>query len=238
MRLPAQSKNLSRPRNPVFKTNGGTRSGSAVCDSGRLQAVSFPSPWQTERTRRVHRICGCIERRLARGQTLEQSVAYFVWYHAHSVYHCDPARPFRLSRKTLVRLFYQWKKGGRTPQAIALHYRPARAKLSQPKLSRFVQSCLASGTGSYRAAFTRLKKPAATVSAYQKALPRSARAALTELFAAERAIGATRLAALKNTASATLSLPGVQKRTPRAFKAVLKRSQQKVKPALETHHAR
>ncbi len=160
-------------------------------------ADNLVSAWHLERARKVNLICGCIARRMARGQTLESAVTYFVWAHAYSFYRCEPSRPFRLSRKTLVRLFYQWKNGGRTPQALTLRYRPARAKLSETKLARFVNACLQPAICSYAAAHKRTRVSQPGLSAFQKALPAPIRAAISKLFYQRRHVRFTKTKTLR-----------------------------------------
>jgi hypothetical protein len=148
--------------------------------------VNLFTSWQNERARRVHRICGCIARRRAQGQKLTRAVAYFALYYRARVYRCDPARRFRLTRKTLVRLYYQWIHGGRTLDALLLRYCSGKKKLSAPRLRRFVRASLAPDISSYRLAYLRCGDSRVTSSAYSHALPCDIKKLLRALFAQRR----------------------------------------------------
>jgi hypothetical protein len=152
---------------------------------GRAPSASI-SPWQQERNHRFHKICQNIAARIARGQSLHQAVTYYAWYYRGKFYHSEPARPIRLSHKTLIRIFGEWRAAGQSPEAFALGYRSGREKLSPAKLLRFVQASLAPGVRSHRMAHARCRDTAATASAYSHALPRTIKNALAAKFLHER----------------------------------------------------
>lgn len=237
MRLPPHSNDLSRPKNPVFNKNGGTRKRLTAGACGSASAVSFPSSWQAERAKILDRACAWVLRGTQNGRGLLKSAWVVARRYDGRILKSDGSRRLRLSAKTLTRLYYMWQSADKAPGTFALRYRNARPKIGTAMLSRFVQSCLTPDTGSYRAAFARMKNPAATVSAFQKTFPRPLRIAVTRIFARERAAHNARLAALKIARSATLPQTGSRSRSLRAFKPVLKASQKIVKPASEARHA-
>jgi len=152
--------------------------------------------WQAEHTRRVLRILCCIKARVERGQSFNRAVRYFAWYHRGAVYHCDPSRRFRLSRKTIVRLYYAWKNSGYSAAVLTYKYRSTRAQLTKAKLKSFVRACLEPQTLTYAAAFRLLGDTALTISCYQKGLSNHVKAALRPMFKLRRQAERARLAAL------------------------------------------
>jgi hypothetical protein len=101
-------------------------------------------------------------------------------------YNADPARPIRFRLSTLRRLYYQWVKGGRVPEALALRYWRGNRKVSMGQVTQLATLCLAPGTMSFSAAFRKLGTSAATESAYRYATPARLRAALAKLLAHRR----------------------------------------------------
>ncbi|MGA2751994.1 MAG: hypothetical protein ABSG59_24795 [Verrucomicrobiota bacterium] len=143
----------------------------------------------------IHRICRSVERWRARDQSLERAVGWFASYWRDRKYTCEPARPIRLSAKSLVRLFYQWRAGGKTPAAVGLHYRPGLQKLTPPAVIELARLCLLPGANSFNATWKQLPNPGATASAYRYAMPVELRRHLKAVFAARRALQSTERAA-------------------------------------------
>src|SRR5688572_14271237 len=86
--------------------------------------------WQIERARRLHRKFLSIEAAQRRGEGFKAATKFFVWYWRARAYQADPARRVHFSRGTLYSLFRKWRDGGRSPDALRLHYTGGRQALS------------------------------------------------------------------------------------------------------------
>jgi hypothetical protein len=154
--------------------------------------------WEIERARRVHRICRCIEGRHARGQSLHRAVRWFAWYWRGRHYNSDPARPMRLGAQTIRRLLYQWRAGGRTPEAVALQWHRGAQKLAAGAVLDLARIGQAPGIRTFQAAYDQLPSPIVSASAFYYAMPAEVRKPLLALFAARRRVeSCQRLAKLK-----------------------------------------
>lgn len=188
------------------KTISGTRTGRRHRAEGQRQRsagevaatpASRSSAWQRERAARLHRICGCIEGRIKRGQTLAKAVRWFAWYWSERFYKCDRARPIRFGAKSIVRLFYRWKDGGKSPSALALRYRSGRPSLNSADLARFLKVCLLPEVSSFHAAHAKLQAPAGRADAYRHAAGTGLRESLGAVFAGRRSVQASERRALR-----------------------------------------
>lgn len=142
--------------------------------------------WQQERLQRLARICRCLDRGRANGKRLGKMLTRFAWIWKGRHYKCDPARSIRFRYSTLLRLYRAWRNGGRTPAALALHYRCGNQKVSATQATRLSKLCLAPETRSFSAAYRKLKAPGATESVYRYATPARLKAALAALLAHRR----------------------------------------------------
>lgn len=100
--------------------------------------------WQTERARILHRICKGIARRIEAGQTLTKSVRWFSWYHRRRQYRMAPRKRRRLSRGTLVRLWYRWKANP-SPGAFKLNFKSGLPPIPSALIREFLSRCAAPG---------------------------------------------------------------------------------------------
>jgi len=175
----ASDENRERPLILAAGEFGRTAAGRAA---GRLPR------WQREYMRRFHRLFVRAEGRIENGQPLTRAFRQFTWWlqRGPRFYRCDPARPFRISEKHLIRLLYKWREGGRVPEALALKYRSGLAKIESDKVQNFAMACLASGISSLRQAHESLSQPGQSMHGYRHALPLKQRAAIVSLFAARR----------------------------------------------------
>ncbi len=99
------------------------------------------SAWQTERANRLHRKFLSVDEAIARGQTFKQAVRHFQWFWRNRTYRSDHARKVHFGFGTLRRLWLQWRKGGRTPEALRLKYRGLPPSVPADVLCRFVEFC-------------------------------------------------------------------------------------------------
>ena len=148
------------------------------------RATSSPRNWQRERVQRLARICRCLDRGQAAGKRLGKMLTRFNWVWRKRYYKCEPARRIRF--RGLKGIYYQWKNGGRTPAALALHYWRGNRKAPMGQVIELANFCLAPGTKSFSAAYRKLATPGATESAYRYATPARLRVALAELLAHRR----------------------------------------------------
>jgi hypothetical protein len=146
--------------------------------------------WKREDANRLHRLFSHAEQRIDRGQTLSQAFKQTAWYYLRKprFYRSDRDRRVRLKRGTLIRRWYVWKKGGRTPEAVALRYRPLNKRISSDQVIELAKICVASDVPSLRVACQRLSAPAGTPHAFRDTLPTKLRRSIAALLAARRAV--------------------------------------------------
>jgi hypothetical protein len=94
----------------------------SACVRRCAQAETFPSPWQRERAKRLHRIFTNVERRLAGGLTIRRAFKHPSWFNRQRFYRCDPSKRRLFCVDTLIQNFYRWRKNGRTAEALTLKY--------------------------------------------------------------------------------------------------------------------
>jgi hypothetical protein len=149
-------------------------------------AVTFPKGWQRERVQRLARICRCIDAGQARGKRMHEMLVNHAWRWRARQYKSDPARPIRFRYSTLLRLYYTWRKGGRIPDALALHYWRGRPKATMGQVVELSKLCLAPETSSFSAAYRKLQAPGATECAFRYAMPARLKGAVAKLLAHRR----------------------------------------------------
>jgi hypothetical protein len=110
---------------------------------------------------------------------------WFAWRWNGKPYASDPTRRMRLAPSTILRLYYQWKKGSRSLAAIELHYRGPQ-KLPSRDVLALARLCLAPGTRSFTDAWRQVPNPPATYNAYWHAMPGDLRKLFSALFATRR----------------------------------------------------
>jgi hypothetical protein len=144
--------------------------------------------WQRERAQRLARIFRCIETGHARGKRIHEMLVWFAWRWKSRCYKTDPGHSIRFGYGTLRRLYYQWKRGGKTPAAFALRYGAANRKLPASEVLAMARLCAGPGVRSFAAAWRRVPNPAATYHAFRHAMPVRVRKELTSLFTARRRV--------------------------------------------------
>src|ERR1022692_4165016 len=127
----------SSTRRPFSAVN--TNAGPQMTSSTHKQNFGKALPaWQRERAAKLHRICLCVNGRIARGQRLLKVIGWFAWDHRDKTYRADSTRRFRISKSTLLRLFHLWRRSGKQPDAFRLGYRSGREKLDRKQLIKFL----------------------------------------------------------------------------------------------------
>ena len=132
------------------------------------------------------RICRCMDLGRVQGKPLRKMVRFHAWRWRGRHYKAAPFQPILLKASTIHRLYRMWRKGGRTPAALAFHYWRGNRKASMGQVIELAKLCLASGTKSFSEAYRKLAAPGAVESAYRYATPPRLRVALAELLAHRR----------------------------------------------------
>jgi hypothetical protein len=158
----------------------------AARENSPSPAPFFPKGWQRERVQRLARICRCIDRGKVAGNPLRRMVRLHAWRWRGRHYKTAPSRSIHFKASTILRIYRMWRKGGRTPAALALHYWRGNRKVSIAQVVELSKLCLAPETRSFSAAWRKLESPGATESAYRHATPPRLRAALAALLAHRR----------------------------------------------------
>src|ERR1039458_3380214 len=160
----------------------------AACRAGEspLTRATISSNWQRERVQRLTRIFRCIDRGLARGKRLNKMLVKHAWRWRARHYKANPAQAIHFRKSTLLRLYYAWRDGGKTPDALALHYWRGNRKASMGQVIELSRFCLAPEIKSFSAAYRKLATPGATESAYRHATPARLRAAVAAVLAHRR----------------------------------------------------
>lgn len=166
--------------------SGVTESGNARNARAVPSRAAISKRCHRERAQRLGRICRCLERGRASGKTLHKMLVKHAWRWRGRFYKADPARPIRFTAGTILRVYYAWRDGGRTPDALALHYRRGCRKASMGQVIELSKLCLAPETKSFSEAYRKLPAPAVTESAYRYATPARLRGALAALLAHRR----------------------------------------------------
>jgi hypothetical protein len=108
------------------------------------------------------------------------------WYSKPRFYRADHNRRIHLSRRTLIRRYYTWKRNGKTPSSAMLRYRSGRPKIAAGEVQRFAMACLKPGICSLYQAYAVLKRPGGSVHGLRHGLPKNQLAAILEMLAARR----------------------------------------------------
>lgn len=138
------------------RSRGGKRRAAGDNAAGATPLrISFP--WQRERARRLHRVCTAIESAQQAGKPLRVALRYSVRSARHAHYRSEPSRAIHLSRPTIIRAYYTWRKHGRNPHALALGYRSANTVTLTPgQIRKFTRAASAPGVRSVEPAIRQL----------------------------------------------------------------------------------
>jgi len=107
------------------------------------------TPRQREREQRLHRVCLAIELRRKKGASVVPCCKAFSKRWNGKPLRSEPGRLLRLSAKTLIRVYYQWRKGGKSPRSIRLRYGLSHTPtVSSAQLRSFIKILFSKGTRS------------------------------------------------------------------------------------------
>lgn len=149
------------------------------------------SGWQNERAARLHRQFQRVEVARLKGKSVKAALSQFCWYWRGERYRSNPRITVQFSLPRVRTLFYQWRANGRTPEAIALHYRPGNRRIiTRREIARFVGITATPGIFTFAAAFEAMQRSGRPVKSspthFFSALPVGLRKELRRLFYGRR----------------------------------------------------
>jgi hypothetical protein len=154
----------------------------------------FPKGWRGEWLRRAVRWCESIESARARGVSVAKMSRRIAGYWRNRHYHCDPRRPVLCSARSIRRIYFAWRKGGRTTAAIepkpANNSRCVEFTLSTGERMRVRHLLLDGRTVSFSQIFTSLfprQAPICLTQFYRK-IPAAVRARARKIFRSRQAL--------------------------------------------------
>jgi hypothetical protein len=164
-----------------------------ACDSrsGREtgQTLTFPK-WQIERCRRLHRICLSIQKATDAGHSMLWAVRRAARAQRGRFYTCDASRPLRFGRGTILRTWYQWSRGTRSPESCQVNYNgpSSRIKFKPSHVRRFVKLATAPGVDPARPAVETLAASLrCSIRSVHRLLPTRIKRAVARFHTARRA---------------------------------------------------
>lgn len=137
----------------------------------------------------MHRQFKRVEAARRKGKSVKKALVHFCWYWRGERYRSNPRIKVQFSVQRLRTLFYQWRNNGRTPQALALHYRPARRVVKRTEIARFVRHAAAPGIFTFAAAFAAMQRTNSvsySMNHLWRSLPAQLSKELRQLFHARR----------------------------------------------------
>lgn len=114
-------------------------------------------------------------------------VRWFVWRWDGKPYKANPSKKIRLGYGSVLRIWYQWHRGGSQPEAIIARFGTNR-KLDRKDVLAFARLCLAPDLVSIDKAWKRVANPVGTASAYRHELNPRLRKSLVRLFRLRRQV--------------------------------------------------
>lgn len=162
------------------------RAGAQVEDAPSSACVpSLSLPWIKERATVLQGICTGIEERRARGESVSQALRHVACRGKR--FASDPRRRPHLSRSTLRREYYHWRRSGKGAECFRLAYAPDLPAVSNDTTRRFVLACALAGVTSTSQAWRVLSDPKEKLARIWNALPQRTRAAIRKAHSERRA---------------------------------------------------
>lgn len=141
--------------------------------------------WLQENADRMHRICVSVERRIIEGCTVRNATRRASWYYQRKprFYRTAKQRRVRFTAGTILRQYYRWKTGGRTPEAVALRF-TAPKRLANSAVLRVADLAMNREILSFVQAWRQLGDTSVTCSAYNHAMPARLRKVIRDMLKA------------------------------------------------------
>jgi hypothetical protein len=152
--------------------------------AGAAGGTASAAPWQMERAKRLHVICGHVAARVQRGEKIGRALKVFARRWDGKPFTTRRGKCLALSTTTLRRLYAVWRKGGRCTAVFRMGYRPGLPKKATPELvNEFRALCRAPGITSMMAAYRKLpQKDRVSYRSLTRVLPAGERRALRMLY--------------------------------------------------------
>ncbi len=118
--------------------------------TSRKADVSLPLefPWGAERRQRLQQICQAIGWQREKGIPLRHAVREFVRRWDGRSYLVAPDRKLKLSEATLLRLYYEWVRKGRSDRCFAFAYTARLATVTMDQARRLLKATASSRAAS------------------------------------------------------------------------------------------
>jgi len=146
---------------------------------------SLPA-WQARRAAILHSLFLRAEEALTRGQSVREALQPFCSRWAGKWFRTNPSKKARFSYQRVRKLFYQWRRNGRTAAAVSLNYNPpAKTRPTRSQLGRFLVAVENPAVLTMRAAYIKAGLPF-TSQSFLRALPATIRTASARLLYAHR----------------------------------------------------
>jgi hypothetical protein len=107
-----------------------------------LQSSNLLPPWQQERKELLQKACQRVSWQIQSGTGFTHAVREIAKCYHRRRFKTDPSRRLKLSEKTLIRLFYAWRDGGRKPGVFRLKYLYRQSLFADLALLRFADFLL------------------------------------------------------------------------------------------------
>lgn len=146
----------------------------------------FQRPWMRERAQLLHKLFVRVERRRKQGWSLNKALVAFARYWDGRSYRADSRIRVRLALSTLRVLFYEWVQGGRTEEALCLHFHGHFIPIEPAVLRAFINACTAPGMAGFQSAGRMAGLRGRSVDRVVRMLPAKLRTAIKASFSARR----------------------------------------------------
>ncbi len=83
--------------------------------------------WEIEREARLQELCSGIAKAKEKGTPIDKSCRRIAQQWNGKPFKADPSRSLKLSMRSMMRLYSQWRRGGEHPSAFRLNYTPPHA---------------------------------------------------------------------------------------------------------------
>jgi hypothetical protein len=97
---------------------------------------------ERERAQTLARLCRAIQRRRDGGMSLRKALKWPSWYWRQDRrYRCDHSRRVQISRGSLTRFYYAWRRSGKSLDAFELGYKVKFRMPARGQVRAFIRSC-------------------------------------------------------------------------------------------------
>lgn len=137
-------------------------------------------PWQCERAAILQRACERVKSRVGRGAGLLRSVRVVARGNNGKRFKTDPKRTLKLSRNTLLRLYYAWHKGGETAGVFRLKFSQRHSLFTNLVILRFADFLVAHPQRTFESAWNMFSARRSNFKGRWRPVKRAVREAITK----------------------------------------------------------